>query len=194
MPNDPLVTSPGTQDWRPEGLINLAIRTANDDPNAYRFEASTIETMWYLKTIKMHEVWAMSQPINGDGVVVAVIDSGLTTNHEDIIGNIWTNDSELGDGKESNGIDDDPFDTDINRSVTSFTTEYIDDWQGWNYVTQNNTITDDNGHGTHVIGTIAAVGNNGKGIIGIAPSREYHGVTNTGWKWIRTNKFNHSGN
>ena len=52
MPNDPLVTSPGTQDWRPEGLINLAIRTANDDPNAYRFEASTIETMSISKNHK----------------------------------------------------------------------------------------------------------------------------------------------
>ena len=81
-------------------------------------------------------------------------------------------------------VDDDPFDTDINRSViSSFTSNYIDDWQGWNYVTQNNTITDDNGHGTHVK-TIAAVGNLIDKFYWNCTIREYHGVDEPNGQWI----------
>ncbi len=45
---------------------------------------------------------------------------------------------------------------------------YVDDIRGWNFVSNNNNPMDDNGHGTHVAGTIGAVGNNGIGIAGIA--------------------------
>src|SRR5438045_3780316 len=52
----------------------------------------------------------------GAGVVVAVIDSGLDFNHEDLVDQIWTNPGETGGGKEGNGIDDDH-------------NGYVDDWR-----------------------------------------------------------------
>ena len=151
----------------------IKIRTDNQNANNFNWYGSQVEKLWYLKTIEMHKVWDLNQSIDGDGVVVAVIDSGLRTTHEDIIGNIWTNSDEMGNGKENNGIDDDAFTSKIpNAYISQFTTDYIDDWQGWNYKDDSNNIIDDNGHGAHVIGTIAAVGNNAKGIIGIAPKAE----------------------
>ncbi len=84
-------------------------------------------------------------------VVVAVIDTGIDYNHVDLAQNIWTNAREV----SGNGIDDDR-------------NGYIDDVRGWNFAGNNNNPMDDNGHGTHVAGTIGAVGNNGQGIAGVA--------------------------
>ncbi len=84
-------------------------------------------------------------------VVVAVIDTGIDYNHVDLATNIWTNTREIA----GNGVDDDR-------------NGYTDDVRGWNFVNNTNNPMDDNGHGTHVAGTIGAVGNNGLGISGIA--------------------------
>src|SRR6185503_1084352 len=44
----------------------------------------------------------------------------------------------------------------------------IDDVHGWNGLADNGDPMDDHGHGTHVAGTIGAVGNNGLGVVGVA--------------------------
>ncbi|MBD2295708.1 S8 family serine peptidase [Anabaena sphaerica FACHB-251] len=86
----------------------------------------------------------------GQGIIVAVLDTGVDYNHEDLNDNIWTNTKEIA----GNGIDDDG-------------NGYIDDIQGWNFDNNNNNVLDNNGHGTHVSGTIAGE-NNGSGVTGVA--------------------------
>ena len=103
------------------------------------------------------EAW---QTTHGSGeVVVGDIDSGIDYLHEDLHGNIWENAEEMGlDGagndKRSNGIDDDG-------------NGHVDDWHGWDFVNNDNDPMDDNNHGTHTAGTIAAKGNNGIGVAGV---------------------------
>ncbi len=103
---------------------------------------------WGADLIKVPEVW--TKGYTGQGVVVAVLDTGVDHNHSDLNSNIWTNSREI----PNNGIDDDA-------------NGYIDDFYGWNFINNNNNTLDLYGHGTHVAGTIAAV-NNDFGVTGIA--------------------------
>jgi len=73
-------------------------------------------------------------------------------------------------GGWADGIDQDPFST--NGKSYSFK----DDLVGWNFVANTNNPFDDNGHGTHVAGTIGAVGNNGVGVVGVAWKAQVAGL------------------
>ncbi|MEM7384631.1 MAG: S8 family serine peptidase, partial [Verrucomicrobiota bacterium] len=84
-------------------------------------------------------------------VLVAVIDSGIRTTHRDLSPNLWRNPGEL----PGNGRDDDG-------------NGIVDDIHGMNAITNTGSPTDENGHGTHVAGTIGAAGNNGRGVTGVA--------------------------
>jgi len=84
-------------------------------------------------------------------VVVAVIDTGVDYSHPDMADNMWVNPGEI----PGNGIDDDG-------------NGYVDDVHGYDFVYNDPDPDDVYGHGTHCAGTIAAVGNNATGIVGIA--------------------------
>lgn len=71
-------------------------------------------------------------------VIVAVIDTGVDYNHEDLAGNIWSNTG------SSSGI------------------------HGYDFYNDDNNPMDEHGHGTHVAGTICAQGNNQVGVAGVA--------------------------
>jgi thermitase len=92
--------------------------------------------------------WNISS--GSSNVIVAVIDTGVLYTHKDLSTNIWNNTDEI----SNNGKDDDH-------------NGYIDDVRGWNFVNSTNDPIDDLDHGTHVSGTIGAVGNNGLGVAGV---------------------------
>lgn len=101
----------------------------------------------------------------GEEVIVAVVDTGVDYNHEDLKEVMWKNEGEI----PGNGIDDDG-------------NGYIDDIYGINTLVRdaNNVATgemmDRHSHGTHVSGTIAAKQNNGIGITGIARNARIMGI------------------
>lgn len=112
-----------------------------------------MEKQWYLKDQKLEAAWGNEDYGNtaGEGTVVAVIDTGVDYNHEDLQDNIWTNSAEVSGQK---GTDDD-------------NNGYVDDVHGINLIDPNETPMDDHGHGTHVAGIIA-MENNNVGGVGIA--------------------------
>jgi subtilisin family serine protease/outer membrane protein assembly factor BamB len=93
---------------------------------------------------------------DASSVIVAIIDTGIHATHEDLAANLWTNPAEI----PNNGIDDD-------------NNGYVDDVHGINSIAAlrsraSGDPDDDVGHGTFVAGLIGAVGNNTKGITGVA--------------------------
>lgn len=83
-------------------------------------------------------------------VIVAVIDGGVDYTHPDLVDNMWVNPGEIaGDGIDNDG------------------NGYIDDIYGIDTANGDTDPMDLGGHGTHVAGTIGAVGNNGIGVVGV---------------------------
>jgi len=118
----------------------------NEQPNDPYY---TNQKLWGLTAVNMAPAWEISK---GAGTVVAVIDTGVDRMHADLAGNIWQNSAEI----PNNQLDDDG-------------NGFVDDNAGWDFAYKDNNPNDEHSHGTHVAGTIAAIGNNNLGIIGVAP-------------------------
>ncbi|MEQ1723413.1 MAG: S8 family peptidase [Pseudobdellovibrio sp.] len=141
------------------GLVKDQTTTVTDEPSAL-FNDPAIKQAWGLKKSDAARAWSVSQGTKD--TIIAVIDTGIDENHEDLKNNLWVNSGESGlDAKgrnrATNGIDDD-------------SNGFIDDVHGWNFVSNNNRLDDNHGHGTHIAGIIGAEASNKKGISGISPN------------------------
>src|SRR6266508_2886436 len=102
--------------------------------------------------IDAEEAWSVTT--GSANVTVAVIDTGVDYSHPDLSSAIWINPGEDCAGCRTDGVDNDG-------------NGYVDDWRGWDFANHDNAPADDHGHGTHVAGTIGAVGDNGIGVTGV---------------------------
>lgn len=162
--------------------VDEAVRRAKQDPRVeyaepdyFVYAADTIPNDAYFMTGQM---WGLSasncaicdpgQPApsidatrawdmttGSDNIVAVVLDTGVDLQHEDLAANAWVNPREI----PGNGIDDDG-------------NGFVDDVNGWSFYDGTNVTfnrnTGEDLHGTHVAGSIGAVGNNGKGVTGVA--------------------------
>lgn len=101
---------------------------------------------WGAIRVAADQAWKQNQ--YGQNAIVAVVDTGVDAFHPQLTAQMAQNPGEIGTDsagrdKSKNGVDDDG-------------NGYIDDWYGWNFVAGTNSPIDDNGHGTHVSGIIAA--------------------------------------
>ncbi|WP_442888704.1 S8 family peptidase [Congregicoccus parvus] len=134
--------------------------------------------LWGMAKISAPSAW--NTRTNASSVIVAITDTGIDYAHPDLAGNMWHNPGEI----PGNGIDDDG-------------NGIVDDYYGYNAVSNHGNPMDDNEywrltglnpdgspifthfetyHGTHVAGTIGAVGNNGVGVTGVAWSTQLMAV------------------
>jgi subtilisin family serine protease len=150
---------------------NSSVKNASPDYRAYKDWVPndtyvTDGSMWAVRNtgqnggtagadISAINAWDTS--IGTRETIVAVVDDGISTTHPDLVENLWTNTGEIA----GNGIDDDG-------------NGYVDDVHGYDFVDVDSNVDPDDpaagdGHGTHVAGTIGAVGNNTIGTTGVNP-------------------------
>ena len=149
----------------PKGLaVGAAVRALEAKP-----EVSYAEPNWIYRAQltpndpRYSALWGLNQASDADidapeawdqttgttAVKVAVVDTGVASDHPDLAPNIWTNPADPAGGGDEDG------------------NGFVDDIHGWDFVQNDNDPRDLNGHGTHVAGTIGARGDNGTGVTGV---------------------------
>ena len=104
--------------------------------------------LWGMVKISAPAAWDIST--GNSAAIVAVLDTGMDMDHPDLMGNLWSNSDEIpGDNIDNDG------------------NGYVDDVNGWDFVTADKDPNDSDGHGTHCAGTIGAVGNNASQVAGV---------------------------
>ena len=132
--------SPGVRFVEPNRRFRASSLSAPSDPLYGR--------QWALRATNARAAWPTTL---GDGVPVAVLDSGLDLSNPDLADNVWTNPGEV----PGNAVDDDG-------------NGFIDDVHGADTVGWDGDPSDGLGHGTAVASVIAARGDNGFGLSGMA--------------------------
>ncbi|MDQ4123915.1 MAG: S8 family serine peptidase [Acidobacteriota bacterium] len=128
----------GVENAQPNYIYKLAA-----NPNDAQFSQ-----LYGMTKIKAPAAWETTT--GSPNVVVAIIDTGIRYTHEDLAANMWRNTGEIA----ANGVDDDA-------------NGFVDDVYGWDFFYNDSDPIDENGHGTHVAGTVGAVGNNTIGVAGV---------------------------
>jgi serine protease len=151
--------------------VKQALEILNKNPNVAYAEPNL---MWSEALVpsdpEFSELWGLNNTGQGGGVldadidaleswdittgsrevVIAVIDGGVDYTHPDLVDNMWQNPGEIaGDGIDNDG------------------NGYVDDIYGIDTANGDTDPMDLGGHGTHVAGTIGAVGNNSIGVVGV---------------------------
>lgn len=139
---------PGFRYVEPDFTIHIDAAIPNDPRFPDLYGMNNVGQSGGSADIDAAEAWDIT--IGSRNNVVGVIDSGVDYAHPDLIGNMWTNPGEIAG---------DRIDNDANG--------YIDDVHGYDFANGDGDPMDDNGHGTHVSGTIGATGNNGLGVAGV---------------------------
>ena len=142
----------------------------NLEKNSDGFNDPGMRRLWGFKTadkngMDISNAYKNFGSASGDPIIVAVVDTGVDYNHEDLKDVMWVNKGEIA----NNGIDDDG-------------NGYIDDIHGINTLVRDEQgratgdMMDKHSHGTHVSGTIGATQNNGTGIAGVASNVRIMGI------------------
>lgn len=145
------------------GIVNAGIAVASAIGQAPF--AQVQDSSWALDMMNIPEVWARGY--TGQGITIAVIDSGIDLTHSDLRPNLWTNAREIA----GNGVDDDR-------------NGFVDDIHGWNFSLNNHDVSASSAHGTAVSGIMTAARND-FGITGVAYNAKLMPirVTNTQDNW-----------
>jgi hypothetical protein len=141
--NSPVSGASALREERQDGSIDTVVPPPNDPG---------VSQQWALNALGMSQVWGMNLT-RATRTRIAVLSSGISWTHRDLVGNIYANSGEAGDAS-FNGIDDDG-------------NGLIDDYRGWNFAANNADTLDRLGRGTQIAGVIGAVGNNGVGMAGL---------------------------
>lgn len=135
-------------------MMFAAQKTMQDIPielvkNPDNLDEDRATSGWHVQRMQYD---ALNPNYQGQGVIVAVLDTGVDINHPNLRHTIWRNLREI----PNNNVDDDG-------------NGYIDDVNGWNFSEDNKQVMDDNSHGTHCAGIIAASQHTSRPDRGIAP-------------------------
>ncbi len=126
-----------------------ALATVNDPDFPQQWSLQNTGQLGGVAGADIHATQAWNLTTGSSNVIVAVIDTGIDYNHQDLAANVWSNPS--------------PF----SETIDGVSIDCAAGTHGYNAITNTCDPFDDNSHGSHVSGTIGAVGNNGTGVVGV---------------------------